>query len=253
MTGQAIRIMTWNVHGTFNLNPRFDVEPIVKLIGKWSPHVVALQEVDSRGRAQDPFRRLEQAIGGHSVHAHSIVTEDGNYGQTLISCLPWLSEPQILDLSFRRREPRRAIGVELRTPFGGLHVVATHLGLSFRERQQQSRSLLAFARRSIYPTIVMGDFNDWFWVGSVRGALAANFPVRTRRRTFPGIWPLLKLDRIYAGNSIGLVSDFVDRAASGLSDHLPVIADFTLRGMEAAGPELPMETCVPPAMEQTEA
>jgi len=51
MTGQAIRMMTWNVHGTFNLNPRFDVRPIVALIEKWKPDVVALQEVDSRGRS----------------------------------------------------------------------------------------------------------------------------------------------------------------------------------------------------------
>ena len=127
MTGQAIRMMTWNVHGTFNLNPRFDVRPIVALIEKWKPDVVALQEVDSRGRSENPFSMLEEAIGGHSVHAHSIVTEDGNYGQTLISRWPWLSEPKILDLSFRKREPRRAIGAELRGPFGGLHVIATHL------------------------------------------------------------------------------------------------------------------------------
>ena len=229
MTGQAIRMMTWNVHGTFNLNPRFDVRPIVALIEKWKPDVVALQEVDSRGRSENPFSMLEEAIGGHSVHAHSIVTEDGNYGQTLISRWPWLSEPKILDLSFRKREPRRAIGAELRGPFGGLHVIATHLGLSLRERREQSRSLLEFATGSIYPTIVMGDFNDWFWVGSVRRVLADHFPVRTRRRTFPGVWPMMKLDRIYAARSMRLIGDLVDPAAIRVSDHLPVMADFALK------------------------
>jgi endonuclease/exonuclease/phosphatase family metal-dependent hydrolase len=231
-----IRMMTWNVHGIFHLNPRFEIGPVVALIDKWKPDVVALQEMDSRGRSQDPFLMLEEAVGGHSVHAHSVVAEDGNYGQTLISRWPWLGAPQILDLSFREREPRRAIGVELGAPFGGLHVVATHLGLSLMERREQARSLIDFAARSRHPTIVMGDFNDWLWAGSIRSALAGHFPVRTRHKTYPGIWPILKLDRIYAARSMRLVRDFVDPAARLVSDHLPVIADFVLSSNMSAEP-----------------
>ena len=52
---ETIRIMTWNVHGTFNLNPDFDLEGVSSIIRKWSPDVVALQEVDSRGRTDDVF------------------------------------------------------------------------------------------------------------------------------------------------------------------------------------------------------
>ena len=45
----TIRIMTWNVHGTFNLNPKFDLEGVCSLIRHWAPDVVALQEVDFAG------------------------------------------------------------------------------------------------------------------------------------------------------------------------------------------------------------
>ena len=48
MTG-TIRIMTWNVHGTFNLNPTFDLDGVCSLIHHWSPDVVALQEVELAG------------------------------------------------------------------------------------------------------------------------------------------------------------------------------------------------------------
>ena len=44
----TIRIMTWNVHGTFNLNPRFDLDCVRAIIEKWAPDIVALQEVDRR-------------------------------------------------------------------------------------------------------------------------------------------------------------------------------------------------------------
>jgi hypothetical protein len=55
------------------------------LIGKWSPDVVAVQEIDSRRRSEDPFARLAAFVGGHHVDARAIVTEDGDYGQVLLS------------------------------------------------------------------------------------------------------------------------------------------------------------------------
>ena len=72
-----MRFMTWNVHGTFNLNPKFDLEGICSIIRKWAPDVVALQEVDSRSRSDDPFAKLASVVGDHRVHAKSIVTADG--------------------------------------------------------------------------------------------------------------------------------------------------------------------------------
>jgi endonuclease/exonuclease/phosphatase family metal-dependent hydrolase len=44
----TMRIMTWNVHGTFNLNPKFNLDGVCSVIRHWAPDVVALQEVDSR-------------------------------------------------------------------------------------------------------------------------------------------------------------------------------------------------------------
>ena len=81
-------------------------------------------------------------------------------------------------------------------PIGEVTVIATHLGLSIHERYAQARALADLIDKP--RRIVLGDFNDWFWVKSVRRVLASRCPVRTRLRTFPSRLPVLRLDRIYA-------------------------------------------------------
>ena len=115
----TLRIMTWNVHGIFHLNPGFDLDGVCSIIRQWSPDVVALQEVDSRGRTDDPFALLAKAVGDHSIDARSIVTEDGDYGQVLLSRWPFAEPPKISDVSYQEREPRRAIAARLVGSRGG--------------------------------------------------------------------------------------------------------------------------------------
>lgn len=218
-----LRIMTWNVHGTFNLNPRFDLDGVCSVIRHWSPDVIALQEVDSRGRTDDPFARLARAVGDHSIDARSIVTQDGDYGQVLISMWPFAEAPQIVDVSYQEREPRRAIVARIQSSVGEVRVIATHLGLSIHERHAQAHALVDLVQPT--RTLVVGDFNDWFWVRSVRGVLAQICPVRTRLRTFPAWLPMMRLDRIYVSRDGAIRSVWTDRKARMYSDHLPVIAD----------------------------
>ena len=227
----TIRVMTWNVHGTFNLNPNFDIEGVCSTIKKWAPDVVALQEVDSRGRRDDVFGRLADSVGEHRVVAHSIIAEDGHYGQILLSRWPFVTEPTITDVSYLEREPRRAISARVRFPTGDATVIATHLGLSVRERHAQAQALVNLIDLS--RSIVLGDFNDWFWVRSVHRVLASHCPVRTRLRTFPSRLPFLKLDRIYATPNAKIVKEWSDRDAKSFSDHLPVLADIVFNKSRA--------------------
>jgi endonuclease/exonuclease/phosphatase family metal-dependent hydrolase len=62
--------------------------------------------------------------------------------------------------------------------------------------------------------------------------------VRTRHRTFPSRWPLMRLDRIY-GRDVRIVESFTDPAARAISDHLPVIADVV--------PTMPLQLAAPMA------
>jgi endonuclease/exonuclease/phosphatase family metal-dependent hydrolase len=229
----TIRVMTWNVHGTFNLNPNFDLEAVCSIIRKWSPDIVALQEVDSRGRTDDVFGRLAATVGDYRVEARSIVTRDGDYGQVLLSRWPFASEPKVTDVSYQEKEPRRAIAARVRAPLWEVTVVATHLGLSVHERYAQAQALAALVDAP--RTIIIGDFNDWFWVKSVRRVLASRCPVRTRLRTFPSRFPMLRLDRIYATPSGTIMKAWTDKEAGRCSDHLPVLADIAFEAQGEKG------------------
>ena len=225
--------MTWNINGALGRNPRFDLARVVDYVRRHSPDIVALQEIDSR-RARavgmaNPFDVLRDALGKHGAHAHAISTADGDYGQALISRWP-LTASSVHDLSYPEREPRRAIGADVATPTGMLRVIATHLGLSVRERRAQAQVLLDLLGPLDRPLVVMGDFNDWFWAGSVRRALERVLPRCTRYRTFPAPLPTLELDRIYVSPAVRLAASRTDRSAKALSDHLPVIADIEIGG-----------------------
>jgi endonuclease/exonuclease/phosphatase family metal-dependent hydrolase len=221
----AVRILTWNIHGAFGRNPRFNLSRVVELIDRWDPQIVALQEVDSRRDKEiNPFELLQRELGEHGIGAKSITTDDGDYGQMLISRWP-MNETVIHDLSYPEREPRRAIASVIGTPQGPLRIVATHLGLSIHERRGQARKLIDIAGREDTTTVVVGDFNDWFWPGSVRSALSRELPGRTRFRTYPSMLPLLRLDRIYCRPRGALLQGYTDAQARHISDHLPVIAD----------------------------
>ena len=170
----------------------------------------------------------------HGAHGHNprfdlervialIKEHDPDYGQAVISRWP-IENPEIHDITYKEREPRRVIRCDVRFPGGPLRVIATHLGLSVRERRGQARKLLMLAGDAPHPTLVIGDFNDWFWFGSVRKVLAAALPARSRTRTFPAKLPLFRFDRIYCRPRAALISTTTDRRASALSDHLPVIA-----------------------------
>lgn len=225
----AVRVMTWNIHGAVGRNPRFDLKRVVDLIRRNDPDILALQEVDSRRAGmsgEDPFAMLQTALGNHGVGAKSITTTDGEYGQTLISRWP-MRGTEVRDISYREREPRRAIKTDIETPCGPLRVIAAHLGLSINERRSQTKALVDLVGETLSTTIVLGDFNDWFWVGSVRSALARTLPGTTAHRTFPSRCPMLRLDRIYCRPRERLIRSFTDPEARQISDHLPVFADLT--------------------------
>ena len=239
----ALRFMTWNIHGAVGRNRRFDLKRVIELIVRADPDVIALQEVDSRraGNGDDPFSLLQAELGSHGIGAKSIVAEDGEYGQMLISRWP-LSGSRVHDISYGKFEPRRAIETNVATPDGGVRVIAAHLGLSVRERRSQARALLRMVAEE-GPTVLLGDFNDWFWPGSVRSVLARALPGRSLHRTFPSWCPLFRFDRIYCRPAAILERTWTDTQARFISDHLPVIGDVAVAAAQtenpAAGPGFP--------------
>ncbi|WP_309086134.1 endonuclease/exonuclease/phosphatase family protein [Chelativorans sp.] len=231
-----VRVMTWNIHGGVGLDGRLDLQRIVALVRKHAPDLMALQEVGTRRKTDgsaEAFGFLAEALGSHMAESRLVTAPDGNYGHALICRWP-LSGVACHDISYRRREPRAAIAAVAETPFGALHVIAAHLGLSFAERRHQAQLLAALVRSGTERTVVLGDLNDWLWRGSVQTTLNRLFPGHTHLRTFPAFWPVLSLDRIYCRPREMLAKQWTDPSARTASDHLPVIADLAMGTTETA-------------------
>ena len=235
----SVRILTWNIHKGIGGDRRYDLGRIIDLTRRHEPDIVALQEVDSRGRdpTKLPLEALKMALGSHAAEARTIVAEDGHYGHVLISRWP-LEQIALHDVSIGRREPRCAIDAVIRSPRGPFRVIATHLGLGMGERRRQIARLVTLARTGdpAEGFVMLGDFNDWH--GEVRRALSHLLPAWSFLRTFPARRPIFKLDRIFCRPPGALTQCWTDPEAGRASDHLPVIADLALEALTAGGPVL---------------
>lgn len=230
MTGdsQSVRVLTWNIHGGIGPDGRRDLARVVALIQRHDPDIVALQEVDSRGRQNigTPLLSfLTQALGSHAAEARTITAPDGHYGHVLISRWP-LSRQTLHDVSVSGREPRFAIEAIAATAHGPLHLTAVHLGLTLVERRRQADMLARLVKSAAETFVMLGDFNEWPWHDSVRRRLSSTLPGVTRLRSYHARFPLLRLDRVYCRPRIALLRSWTDPSGADASDHLPVFADI---------------------------
>ena len=183
--------MTWNIHGGVGPDHSHDLDRIIRLIEVHKPDIVALQEIDSRGKRGakgPPLAYIAAAIGGHVAEAQTIVAPDGHYGHALISRWP-LDGIVLHDISVGRREARYAIEATVKSPYGPVHVCAVHLGLWSYERRDQVAKLVRIAACDAPVSLMMGDFNDWRLNGPVARTLSAMLPTCTVHRTFPARLP----------------------------------------------------------------
>lgn len=224
MTDVALTVATYNVHGCA------DLARTTAVLRALDADVIALQEL--RWRPWDALHVLEALaanLGYTPLAGPTLQRPDGHYGNALLTRLP-VAEVKPVDLSVPGREPRGALGVELRTATGPLSAIATHLGLAPWERRRQMRRLLALVRAAAKPVVLLGDLNEWFLWGRPSRWLHAHFGRTPAPATFPARWPLFALDRIWVEPAHLLRRIEVHRArpAKEASDHLPLVATLAL-------------------------
>jgi endonuclease/exonuclease/phosphatase family metal-dependent hydrolase len=222
-----IRVLTWNIHAGIGADGRYDLARIMRLVERHAPDVVALQEIEARGRRESaqPFAILKAELGGHAVEAPTIMGADGYYGHMLVSRWP-IHDAALHDVSYWRREARCVISAMVAAPGGAFRVFSTHFGLRARERRWQAARLADRVAQIGGPVLAIGDFNEWSWRGAVDRALAPILPGRTRQRTYPARRPSFALDRIYCRPAAMLGTSWTDLASSEASDHLALIAEI---------------------------
>lgn len=238
---QTLRVATYNIHKCRGLDQRVLPERIAEVLDELDADVIALQEVMGRGggERQDQARYVAEKLNYHPVFGENRRHNGAAYGNLLLSRLPILDFWNY-DITTFGREPRGVLRADVKLKNGEvLHLFNVHLGTAYRERREQARGLvgerilrnedLAGAR------IVMGDFNEWI-PGQASRLLSAHFGVhaagaRARRRTYPCVLPLLRLDHIYFDRGLNLQRLALHRSRKALiaSDHLPLVAEFILQ------------------------
>jgi endonuclease/exonuclease/phosphatase family metal-dependent hydrolase len=229
-------VLSYNIHRGVGIDRKFDVDRIADVIAETSADVVGLQEVvrevdSSHGdQAAHLAGRLGMTLVMGVARRHG---RDGTYGNAVLTRWP-VANSSTCDLTFKAREPRTCLRVDL--DVGGIvvHVFVSHFGIAMRERRDQVRRLATFIRQSAGlagPRVLLGDFNEWH-PGPVTRGLRREFssPMR-RRRTHPAMFPLFALDRIYWDAELEGEEFSVHRSrlARVASDHLPVVARLRVR------------------------
>lgn len=247
-----LRLLTYNIHRAIGVDRRFRPDRIVEILAHHAADVVLLQEVDEgapRSRELDLARELAVAAGySHYAVGHNVRLRRGRYGNATLSRFPILRERNIdLSIDDRKRRGCQHTTIRIETVRGHAHeleVFNVHLGLSARERARQIGLLVRSGEfRLLDPAqtcVVGGDFNDWrsllhpvfvdiLGFSCVSGDEGTE---RRRLRTYPSFSPTGGLDRLYYRGGLRRLEAAVCRLATArvASDHLPVIADFELRG-----------------------
>lgn len=237
------RLITYNIHkGIGGVDRRYDLQRIVDTLVRYDPDVVFLQEVDDgvpRSRHDRQVELLGEALElPHYAYQRNVSLTRGYYGNAILSRYP-LYDPADIELTVRYKKRRRALiasCIVRESHQRTVHLINCHLGLAGFERVLQVKKILnGEALRYLHsdtPVIIGGDFNDvWGTLGKRLFEPAGFEPANKAALTFPAVMPMRSLDKIFYRGALTFEHCFPGRSnvAREASDHLPVVADFTLK------------------------
>jgi endonuclease/exonuclease/phosphatase family metal-dependent hydrolase len=225
---QTIRLASYNLRKCVGLDRRRDPQRSLDVINSLSADIVALQEADRR-LGNRPAALPREIIAQNSDFMPLDLDETkvslGWHGNALL-LRKWLQASQIQRLALPGLEPRGAVIFVV----AELRIVAVHLGLIRRSRQQQMTAIInALFQMPKMPTVIMGDFNEW---SPSRGMapFQNDFTVHAPGLSYHASRPMARLDRFAISHSLQLKSAGVLQSvqAKRASDHLPIWADLIL-------------------------
>jgi endonuclease/exonuclease/phosphatase family metal-dependent hydrolase len=243
-----LRVMTYNIHSCVGIDGKLRPERIARVINRFDPDVIAVQEVDChrrRSRGQDQAAVIAAHLRMTHVFHAMLEEQQERYGIAVFSRHPFTivragcltpAEPRIF------REARGAIWVKV-APEGGrpFHFLNTHFGLGRAERILQAETLAGPQWLGAIPAddavVLCGDFNSGprskplRQLGARLRDVQSHAPRHRPAPTFSSVVPLVRIDHIlvsrhFTVDAVELPATPVARIAS---DHLPLCAELTLR------------------------
>ncbi len=234
---RTVRVCTYNIHRGRGLDGRTRLERIAGVLAGIDADIIALQEVIGASPLKaGQAAELGAALGMGWVMAPTRHLRTALFGNVVLTRFPVRHHVQY-DLTWKTCEHRGVQRVDVALEDDTLHFYNVHLGTSLLERRNQAARLatLVHDRRVTGPKIILGDFNEWAR-GIAKDVLAERLQSidlnkhLSRRRTYPGFFPILHLDHIYYKGKVEVLKVTLpkDRMAKMASDHLPLVADLRI-------------------------
>lgn len=242
MRDSAFCVATYNTHKCRGMDGRIRPHRVAQVLRELEADVIALQEVvslEGGRREQNQAQYLADAVSLDYRIGETRKLRGAAYGNVVLSRFP-IKEVELYDLTASRREERGCIRCDLEvTPGKIVHVFNIHLGTGYMERRKQAHLLMSrdvlLSPKLKYPRLLIGDFNEW-----TRGLVSRMLQQRfesvdiqlhlNRKRTYPGVLPIMHLDHMYFDRTLSLEQFALHRSRMALmaSDHLPLLAEFRI-------------------------
>jgi endonuclease/exonuclease/phosphatase family metal-dependent hydrolase len=222
-----ITVCTYNIHSWRGRGRHYDPQLTLNVLSEIRADIYALQEFYSSPEdLDDMVYWVGKKTGLHPIPGPTLLKQKGTYGNVVLTRFP-ANHIHRMDISVPGREPRGALEVRFDILHRPLRIVATHLGLSPRERRTQMLGLLElFEEDAPGISVLMGDLNEWYLWGRPLHWLRNYFGKIPEPPTFPARFPVFALDRIWVYPLKALRSVHVHDTplARKASDHLPLKA-----------------------------
>ncbi|MBD3393950.1 MAG: oxidoreductase [Chitinivibrionales bacterium] len=233
----VMRMMTYNTHGCRGSDGVVRTDRIARVISRYDPDVVALQELDvgqERSAYADQAKEIAERLDMRFRYHPSYILREGSYGNAVLSRLPMELVRAGPLPGNGKSEPRGALWAEINNGRDAMQCIATHLSYYPSERHLQVNALLQDGwlndPRCEGQVVLCGDFNMLPRSRSYRALChrlrdALEMSGNGRVRTWMG---LACLDYIFIGGDmivrcVNVVQNHLTRLAS---DHYPVIVDI---------------------------
>ena len=231
-----IKVASYNMRKSIGTDRRRRPERTLQVLCEVDADVVALQEADRR------FGERAAVLSQHLLAEHSDyqpipfgmrARSMGWHGNALLV----RKEAQILDceaIHLPALEPRGAVMADVRIRGQVLRVVGMHLDLSGLWRRRQAHAIIAHLEASAqrYPTVLMGDLNEWSSHNGCLRDFADRFAFAPTGKSFHARRPVARLDRIMVSPDLSITDAGVHESLQSrtASDHLPVWATVQRAG-----------------------